>query len=169
MSEHSARGDVPASEPVAEPFSLRPLRPEDGMDIATWRYPGAWALYDAVEAPRADEGYWAVLDADDRLVGFACFGAEARVPGMDELPGTLDVGLGMRPELTGRGHGAALGRAVVAHARAVAPGERLRCSVQAWNERSLRVARASGFADGEEHLVGSGADAVTYLVLIQPA
>jgi RimJ/RimL family protein N-acetyltransferase len=154
------------SDRPVEPFSLRPLAAEDGMTVAGWRYPGPWAVYDAVAVPRADEGFWAVVDATGELVGFACFGAAARVPGLPELAGTLDVGLGLRPDLTGRGHGAALGRAVVAHARTIAPDERLRCAVQAWNERSLRVARASGFVPVGEH-ASSGPDAVRYVVLEQ--
>lgn len=149
------------------PFSVRPLRPEDAMDIASWRYPGPWSVYDPDRPPREDEGVWAVVDDADRLVGFACLGAEARVPGLREEPGVLDVSIGMRPELTGRGLGAELGRTVVAHARRVAPGHRLRCAVPAWNERSLRVARASGFSVSGEHVVGSGRDAARYVVLSQ--
>jgi hypothetical protein len=36
------------------------------------------------------------------VAGYACFGVEARVPGLAERPGVLDVGVGMRPELTGQ-------------------------------------------------------------------
>lgn len=40
------------------------------MEIAMWPYPGPWAVADPLEAPRPDEGYWAVaLNPRPELVG----------------------------------------------------------------------------------------------------
>ncbi len=152
---------------VTPPFRVRPLTADDGMTMATWRYPGPWSIYDSTAAPQADEGFWAVEDATETLVGFCCLGAEARVPGQVEEPGTLDVGVGMDPELTGRGYGGELARVVVAHARSLAPGARLRCVIQEWNARSLAVARASGFVDVGHHDVDTGSAQTRYIVLAQ--
>lgn len=138
---------------ITLPLRIRALAIEDGMDIAMWRYPGPWAVYDALEAPRPDEGYWAVVDGADRLVGFCCLGDAARPVGLDATPGVLDVAIGMRPELTGRGWGAELGRAAVDYARQVSDGRRIRCAVREWNERGLDAARAAGFGPGGEHEV----------------
>jgi [ribosomal protein S18]-alanine N-acetyltransferase len=136
---------------LTPPLHVRPLTIDDGMDIAMWRYPGAWAVYDALETPQPDQGYWAVCDADDRLVGFCCLGDAARPAGLDATPGVLDVAIGMRPELTGRGWGPELGRAAVAYAARVADGRRIRCAVQDWNDRGLDAARAAGFEPAGEH------------------
>jgi hypothetical protein len=68
------------------PLHIRPLTADDGMDIAMWRYPGPWAVYDSPEAPRPDEGYWAVCDAADRLVGFCCLGDAARPASSGRMP-----------------------------------------------------------------------------------
>jgi RimJ/RimL family protein N-acetyltransferase len=135
-------------------MKVRQLTIEDGMDIAMWRYPGAWAVYDALEAPRADEGYWAVTGTDDRLVGFCCLGDAARPAGLDYEPGTLDVAIGMRPELTGQGLGPELGKVAVDYALSVSDGRRLRCAVPRWNERGLEAARAAGFSPVGEHTIG---------------
>jgi RimJ/RimL family protein N-acetyltransferase len=139
---------------VKPPLSVRQLTIEDGMDIAMWHYPGAWAVYDALEAPRADEGYWAVSDAGDHLVGFCCLGDAARPVGLEYEPGTLDVAIGMRPELTGQGLGPELARVAVDYARGVSDGRRLRCAVPQWNERGLEAARAAGFEPVGEHAMG---------------
>lgn len=139
---------------VTLPLQVRQLTIEDGMDISMWRYPGAWAVYDALEPPQGDDGYWAVTDARDRLVGFCCLGNAARPAGLEHEPGTLDVAIGIRPELTGEGLGTDLGRLAVDHARKVSEGRRLRCAVPAWNARGLDAARAAGFSAAGEHLVG---------------
>ena len=62
------------------PFRVRQLTIEDGLALATWSSPGAWHIEDALEAPEPDEGYWAVVDSRDNLLGFCCLGAAARVP-----------------------------------------------------------------------------------------
>jgi hypothetical protein len=41
-----------------------------------------------------------VVDGDfEEVVGFCCFGPEARVKGQREEEGTLDIGGGVRPDL----------------------------------------------------------------------
>jgi ribosomal-protein-alanine N-acetyltransferase len=148
-------------------FRVRQLTIEDGMEIAMWRYPGPWAVYDALEPPRPDEGYWAVEDAGGGLVGFCCFGEPARAPGIEAQSGLLDVAIGLRPDLVGRGSGEAFARAVVDHAHAVAQGRRLRCVVPEWNGPGRRAAEAAGFASSGWHEIGSGSDARRYVVFTQ--
>ena len=63
-------------------FEVRPLTIEMGQEMAEWRYPGPWAVYDVTD-PSTPLGYWAVLDESGAVVGFACFGVEARVPGFE--------------------------------------------------------------------------------------
>jgi RimJ/RimL family protein N-acetyltransferase len=139
---------------MPQTFRVRPLTIEDGMDIAMWRYPGPWAVYDALEAPQQDEGYWAVCDGAGKLAGFCCLGDAARPVGLDPAPDALDVAIGINPELAGRGLGAELGRAAVDYALSVSDGRRLRCAVRESNERGLDAARASGFVPAGEHDAG---------------
>ena len=136
-------------------YHLRPMTADDGEAVAHWRYPGPWAVYDATGPLDPAEGYWSVVDEFEAFVGFACFGVEARVPGLDERDGVLDVGVGMRPELTGRGRGGPFAEAVLRHAREVAGARRVRAVVQQWNERSLRLLRGLGFAETGRHDVPS--------------
>ena len=76
-------------------------------------------VYDVTGPLDPAEGFWAVLDEAGEVAGYACFGLEARVPGLAERPGVLDVGVGMRPDLTGQGRGRAFAEAVLAHGHAV--------------------------------------------------
>jgi len=141
-------------------YELRPLTAEQGEEMAQWRYPGPWAIYDVTGPLDPAEGFWSVLDGSGDVVGYACFGFEARVPGLAECPGVLDVGVGMRPDLTGQGRGREFAEAVLAHGHAVSGIARLRAVVQDWNARSRRLLSGLGFVETGTHAVGD----VTYVV-----
>jgi ribosomal-protein-alanine N-acetyltransferase len=142
---------------------VRDLTPADLDDIAGWRYDDRWAVYDSDGPLDPELGYWAVVEGSretERLVGFGCLGEDARVPGLPEADGVLDVGVGMRPDLVGQGRGPELATTVLdfAHARGAT---RLRAVVQDWNIRSLRLVERLGFVRVGTHDVGE----VTFVVV----
>ena len=85
----------------------------------------------------------AAFDEAGALVGFACFGTDARVPGFAYDDDALDVGVGLRPDLVGRGHGVAFVRAVLELRSPAA----YRVTVAAFNARALRLCAALGFRE----------------------
>ena len=109
-----------------------------------WRYPDEYSTYDVGEIVAPADGCWAVED-EGELVGYCCFGPEARVPGVEEEEGTLDVGYGMRPDLVGKGFGRAFVEAIVDFAEGEFSSQRLRLLILSWNQRSRKVAEALGF------------------------
>ena len=123
----------------------RELTADEAERPLGWRYPEPYATYDAEGPLGQGLGFFAVDDDEGNLVGFGCVGAEARVPGVEEEPGTIDVGYGMRPELIGQGRGGEFVGAILAHAVQGDPTARLRMSILHWNDRSRRVAQAHGF------------------------
>jgi [ribosomal protein S18]-alanine N-acetyltransferase len=123
----------------------RELTVEESERPLGWRYAGPYATYDAEGPLKRELGFFAVEGDVGDLVGYACVGAEARVPGVEEDPGTIDVGYGMRPDLTGQGRGREFVGAILDHVVAERPDARLRMSILRWNERSRRVAEAHGF------------------------
>jgi [ribosomal protein S18]-alanine N-acetyltransferase len=133
-------------------MEVRPLTIADAEAIATWSYPGRNSTYDVGAVVAAEQGFWAVKDSS-QLVGYCCFGVEARVPGVDEEGGTLDIGYGMHPDLVGKGFGRAFVSAILAFAVNEFSPQRLRVSILSWNERSRKVAEALGFR--EEGIVPS--------------
>jgi RimJ/RimL family protein N-acetyltransferase len=142
---------------------VRALTPEDAVDIAAWRYPGREATYDVGEIVTPEDGFWAV-EHDHALVGYCCFGHEARVPGVSAQDGTLDVGYGMRPELVGQGVGRTFVAAILAFAVRRFEPDRLRLLILDWNERSQRVAEALGFRRNSSVTNSQG----TFLVMVRP-
>jgi ribosomal-protein-alanine N-acetyltransferase len=148
---------------------VRPMTAADAEDIATWQYDGPWRTYDMRPAEKVsgEAGYEAVADpVNGALVGYICLGPEARVPGVDDEPGIVDVGAGMRPSLVGTGIGTEFGAAVLGHIEAVAGEARLRALVQSWNERSLRLCARLGFRAVGTHICIQDGREVTYIVLM---
>ena len=134
---------------------LRPLTPPDAAQIATWRYPPPFDLYDsdvdpATYDPPDDDGhgYW-VVDAEDGsgVIAFVCLGPEGMVPGQTDEPDTLDVGMGIRPDAVSQGIASALVPAVLGAVVAGLRPARLRTAVAAFNERSLRLCRSAGLEE----------------------
>ena len=122
----------------------RELTADEAERPLGWRYEGRYATYDARGPLGSDRGFFAVEDEGD-LVGFGCVGVEARVPGVEEEPGTVDVGYGMRPDLVGHGRGRLFVGAVLDYVTERHPAARLRMSILEWNGRSRRVAEEHGF------------------------
>ena len=123
----------------------RELTVEEAEEPLGWHYAAPYDTYDAAGPLGRGAGFFAVEDGTGNLVGYGCEGAEARVPGVEEEPGTIDVGYGMRPDLVGRGLGREFVGAVLAHVTGAHPSARLRMSILRWNMRSRRVAEAHGF------------------------
>lgn len=88
---------------------------EFAADLVTWRYDEPYGTYSLVGVDPAfftdaANGYVALVDDAEQLIGYRCFGSEGRVPGFGYDNTALDTGGGLRPALTGQG----LGRQAIA-------------------------------------------------------
>jgi ribosomal-protein-alanine N-acetyltransferase len=122
--------------------------------IATWRYEAPYEIYNP--APEAVEGeiqafldprnaYHTITDEQGELLAYCCFGRDALVPGGDYGLEALDIGLGVRPDLTGRGRGLVFANAVLDFARRTYAPTTFRVTVAEFNKRALRVWDKAGF------------------------
>jgi RimJ/RimL family protein N-acetyltransferase len=64
----------------------------------------------------------------------------------------VEIGLGLRPELTGRGLGAEFFHAGVAFARSRFPSHPISLNVAAFNERAIKVYERAGFSETGRHV-----------------
>lgn len=125
-----------------------------------WRYPAPYDFYDPPEATDIDYYvrqfldpdlmFHAVLDDHDRFVGFCSYGRDGQVKGGDYTLDALDIGVGMRPDLTGQGIGAAFFEAILHFADEHVKAGRKRVTVAKFNERALRLYRRFGFHEHDE-------------------
>lgn len=139
-------------------FRFRLLNEADARAIQGWRYAGEYAIYNmsADDPDERDElldrrsPYYAAHDESGALVGFFVFGTSAEIedrspPGMVGEDGTITVGLGLRPDLTGKGLGVSFVNAGLAFAKAQFAPVAFRLFVMPFNERAIRVYERAGF------------------------
>ncbi|HEX6121671.1 MAG TPA: GNAT family N-acetyltransferase [Ktedonobacterales bacterium] len=139
------------------PAALTPMTAAFAREVFGWRYPEPYALYSIEESPAAlaelvdsRSPQFVAREETGAVLGFFAYGSAAEVgdPGEPHLytaDGGLSIGLGMRPELTGRGLGLAFVKAGMRFAREWFEPSYLRLFVLAWNERALRVYERAGF------------------------
>ena len=121
----------------------------------------------AQELLTSEAGYVAIVGAEGTLVGFACEGFEARVPGLNHERDTLDVGYGMNPIFVGQGHGFEFGTVITDYFGNTTSANSLRVAVQSWNARGLRLAKSLGFMAIGNHECFQNGSRVSYTVLIK--
>ena len=168
-----------ASAPGPTRFTLQPIDEKAARAICSWRYPEPYDVYNGSSAAvehllNPNNAYHSVVDDRGDLIGFFCFGADARVPGEIEQDdsgtgGVLDVGLGMRPDYTGRGLGLEFVQAGLSFAReAFAPG-RFRLAVLTFNQRAIRVYQKAGFVPRRVLTTETTRGRRDFLVMERPA
>ncbi len=111
----------------------------DPEDLAEFLDPQSWK-----------ETYFSVHSQQDELIGFFSY---RRVENE-----TVKMGLGLRPDLTGKRLGGAFVRSGVAFAQTHFSATQVRLSVATFNHRAIRVYQQAGFALGEtfmQHTNGS--------------
>jgi ribosomal-protein-alanine N-acetyltransferase len=127
-------------------FRFRPMTEPDARAIAAWRYAAPYSFYDFASDPDDlaelldpagwGETYFAVTDEFGDLVGYW----QVRTQGE-----TAEIGLGLRPDLTGRGLGLSFVQAGLAFTVARWPIKQVSLAVAAFNERAIRVYEHAGF------------------------
>jgi RimJ/RimL family protein N-acetyltransferase len=133
------------------PLVIRPITYAEAIVASTWRYPGPYAIYDSEPSDRQrfllpEYRYHAVLDGGD-LIGYCCFGPDARVPGGSYPDDALDVGAGMRPDLVGRGHGRIFLTAILDFAAITYAPRAFTATVAAFHHRALAACHSVGFTE----------------------
>ena len=141
-------------------FTIRPMTAADAHAVAAWRYPGEYSFYDASADPDdlaelLDPAQWGqrYFAADEitqhELTGFL----EVTLTGRE-----AEIGLGLRPDLTGRGAGESFVRTCLRFASAALGAQSYTLTVAAFNRRAITVYERAGFQEVEcfEHFTNGG-------------
>ncbi len=126
------------------------LTEQYAADIVTWAYPEPYQYYDLVGADPAyflnpGNGFFALVDEHDRLIGYRSFGPDGQVPGGRYDDAALDTGGGLRPEWTGRGLGGQAIATGLAFGRERFHPAAFRVTIADFNVRARRVVESLGF------------------------
>nr|WP_283244986.1 GNAT family protein [Gehongia tenuis] len=118
--------------------------------IARWRYDGIYAVYNAPQRRAPLDGTAFVwLDSDGRIAGHFSFGQDGRIPTAENFEYTsdhLDIGLGLRPDLCGKGLGPFFVSMCMEYGRKAFGQDKFRLSVAAFNQRAVKVYLKAGFS-----------------------
>jgi ribosomal-protein-alanine N-acetyltransferase len=130
-------------------YVFRQMNEEDAREVAAWHYEPPYDFYDAASDPddlaelldqeKRWSSYFSVL-SNGEFCGFFCFKVDTSDHGT-----TVELGLGMRPDLTGRGLGLEFLQAGLGFARCRFSPDGFRLSVAAFNERAIKVYERAGF------------------------
>ncbi|HDR6244533.1 TPA: GNAT family N-acetyltransferase [Bacillus cereus] len=139
-------------------MDIHVLTKEEAMEINTWTYEEPYSLYSfsgekEVIEELLDGTYYGCCDDQGDLIGYFCFGANAQVPGGRDAnlyggEDVIDIGLGMKPALTGKGIGKEFFQAGIAFATKEFNAKMFRLSVAIFNTRAITLYKNIGFKQG---------------------
>ena len=155
--------NVPAWIPRLKPWkmalsdlriSYRSANEATAREFVSWKYEPPYDIYNLL--PEEEEkmvqynidpanNVNAMFDQDDKLVGYCSYGRDAQVPGGNYSEEALDIGMMIKPELTGQGLGVAYARNVIQNGINIYSPEKLRVTIAAFNKRAIRVWQKNGF------------------------
>lgn len=133
-------------------LNFSPLDESAAREIVRWRYEPPYDIYGLENSDKTvnyllDEQnkFHAMRDNNNELVGFCSFGEDGQVPGGDYSRNALDIGMGIRPDLTGQGRGSNFVAAVLDFAQQNFDPDSLRVTIAAFNQRAQNVWKKNGF------------------------
>ncbi|WP_088006453.1 GNAT family N-acetyltransferase [Indiicoccus explosivorum] len=128
-------------------FEFREMSQEEAEEIAFgWHYDGVYAFYD-VEADEEDLAEF--LDPAERdgtvFAGHSIHGLSGFFSISQVNNEAIEIGLGLRPDLTGQGIGAAFVEEGLSFAKKQFCFSRVTLSVASFNQRAIRLYKKMGF------------------------
>ena len=124
-------------------LTIQPASAATFADMGAWRYEPPYDFYDGdVDPVLNPERFYEALDEDGALVGNFYF---------EEKGDALEIGLGLRPDLTGQGLGFDYVLAGVEFGRRRFRPARVILNVAAFNERAIKVYERAGFRETGRH------------------
>jgi RimJ/RimL family protein N-acetyltransferase len=131
------------------------MKLEEAQEIVKWRYDSLYSRYDMSDdiediQELMDGTYFSAKNLENELIGFFCFGLNAQINAKNKQlvysdKTALDIGLGLRPDLTGQGKGKDFLIEGILFAQKQYTFQKLRLSVAAFNKRAISLYEKVGF------------------------
>ena len=135
-------------------ISYRPVDKTSAREFLQWQYDAPYDIYNCPPEHidkfieyniDPENNVYAMFDGNDDLIGYCSYGMDARVGGGDYSEEALDIGLMIKPELTGQGLGATFAEEVIKNGIGKYAPKKLRVTIAAFNKRAIRVWETNGF------------------------
>jgi [ribosomal protein S18]-alanine N-acetyltransferase len=137
---------------------------EYAKQILTWKYEAPYDFYNNEESSESfnellENPYYALLNTDEKLIGFFCIGSAAQVPFGNTVGAysedISDIGIGMNPSLTGQGFGVEFFSFILSYILETYKIDSLRLTVAAFNQRAIHLYTKLGFVKKMEFSRGA--------------
>lgn len=128
-------------------FTYRPVDEASAREFLQWKYDPPYEIYNYIPDYLEDDLVYHIDPAnniysmfqDGELVGYCSFGQDGRVRGGDYSEPALDIGLMIKPSLTGQGLGSDFVKNVIQYAIRKFQAKKLRVTILESNLRAQRV------------------------------
>ncbi|WP_394172805.1 GNAT family N-acetyltransferase [Guptibacillus hwajinpoensis] len=156
-------------------YHIQPMTLETAKEIQTWTYQEPYSLYSFSEDNEVLEelmdGSYVSVWNEEKLFGYFCFGQSARVPsgvnaGVYEED-RLDIGLGIRPNETGKGNGRLFLQTGLHYAAERFGAKDFRLTVASFNDRARKVYEREGFKSHRSFVNRTTSSEVPFEVMIR--
>jgi [ribosomal protein S18]-alanine N-acetyltransferase len=159
-------------------LTVLPINEAYARQIINWRYPPPYHIYDLASSDPDDMEtavsylitphfqFHCLMDEHDQIVAFCSFGIDGQIPGGDYSVEAIDIGMGVRPDLTGKGLGIHFAQAVVDFASTSFAHSLLRVTIASFNLRAQRVWQKQGFVQTQTFRAKRNQQ--TFIILICP-
>jgi ribosomal-protein-alanine N-acetyltransferase len=122
---------------------IKPMSINYATQISGWIYQNGNTVKELMNGE-----YYAYLDLYNNLSGYFCFGESAQIPTIEKEvynPDLLDIGLGMKPILCGKGYGYSFVKSGLDFAKNNFYIKQIRLTVAVFNIRAIRIYEKIGF------------------------
>ncbi|MGB3650656.1 MAG: GNAT family N-acetyltransferase [Rivularia sp. (in: cyanobacteria)] len=152
-------------------YLFSPMMEQSARKILNWRYDESLEFYNhnlseieetLQEFLNSENAYYSIFNNRDELVAYCCFGADARVKGGNYDIEALDIGFGIRPNLTRRGITFRIINAVYDFAKSHFESTLFRVTVAEFNQQALKICKKAGFKEVQKF---QRQDSMYFLVL----
>lgn len=142
-------------------LEARHLSEDDKRQICSWQYEGEYAVYNLppYEKMRQAQSGFMNPGNEKNYYGFFENGVLVGFVNIKEKPTEFFIGIGVRPDICGKGYGTEILGEVCRIAKAQNPAKPLCLEVRTWNKRAVRCYEKAGFTiDGDpfEQTTGAG-------------
>lgn len=128
-------------------LTCHPTTEEEKYEIGTWKYPGAYAIYDSEPYEAAKRRGFGFANPANHFYSF--YDGETLVGFINltlyEGESEVFFGIGVHPAHCGRGYGKQMVSAARRMAARQYPGRALFLEVRTWNTRAVRCYESAGF------------------------
>jgi RimJ/RimL family protein N-acetyltransferase len=134
---------------------IKQMNHDEAKQISKWIYEEPYSIYSMDESDSEinellNGCYFSVLNSENNLIGYYCFGEAAQVPagnqfGVYDSEDIIDIGLGIKPNLCGKGLGFNFFSNGLDFARNKLLANKFRLTVASFNKRAIKVYERAGF------------------------